>query len=255
MKFCILASGSSGNCTYIESSGARIVIDAGITTKKIKESLDEIGVRIDDIDAVCITHDHDDHIKGIPVLVKNHKINLYATEGTRTCVEFALKQQFQWNIFEAGSTFTIGNLAIHPFSTPHDAGDPVGFVVSDGISRLGIATDMGNAPAVVTHNLKNCHGLILEFNHDPDMLKQSGRPIHLQQRILGSRGHLSNNQAYELLRDIACEKLSLLALAHISAECNTPTLAMNAACAALNHCGCKKTSVVIPNNNFDVYEI
>lgn len=242
MKFCVLASGSSGNCIYIESKGTRVLVDAGISRKTVQERLAQIGVELNGIAALCITHDHTDHTAGIPVLSGRHRLPLYATYGTSTTVERNSKKQFEWNLFEPGCAFSVGELTFEAFAVPHDAGDPVGFVVSDGDRRLGIATDMGEVPDMVAHHLKGCHALVLEFNHDRDLLLNSDRPWMVKQRILGRRGHLSNMQACDLLRIVAGEQLRTLFLAHLSEECNTPALARGCATEVLRDCGLSNTT-------------
>lgn len=244
MKFCVLASGSSGNCIYIESKGTRVLVDAGISRKSVQERLAQIGVGLDAIAGLCITHDHSDHTAGIPVLTGRHRLPLYATYGTSTTVESNAKKHFEWNLFEAGCAFGIGALTFEAFTVPHDAGDPVGFVVSDGERRLGIATDMGEVPDMVAHHLKGCHALILEFNHDRDLLLNSSRPWMVKQRILGRRGHLSNVQACDLLRSVAGDQLRTLFLAHLSEECNTPALARGCAAEVLRDCGLTGTTQI-----------
>jgi len=247
MKFCVLASGSAGNCIYVESQGTQVLVDAGLSRKIIQERLAGIGVDLDGINGICVTHDHSDHTVGIPVLASRHHLAMYATSGTCTAVEVVAKRHFEWNVFEPGCSFSIGALSFEAFAVPHDAGDPVGFIVSDGVSRLGIATDMGEVPDMVAHHLRGCHALIIEFNHDRDLLMNSDRPWHLKQRILGRKGHLSNDQACELLKNVAGEQLRTVFLAHISAECNTPVIASRCAAAALKSCGlCGRTKVCVP---------
>ncbi|MGI5868522.1 MAG: MBL fold metallo-hydrolase [Kiritimatiellia bacterium] len=243
MKFCVLASGSSGNCIYVESKETRVLVDAGISRKAVQERLAQIGVELDAIAGLCITHDHTDHTAAIPVLLKHHQMPLYATYATASSVETNTKKHFEWNLFEPGCAFAIGDLTFEAFTVPHDAGDPVGFVVSDGERRLGIATDMGEVPDMVAHHLKGCHALILEFNHDRDLLLNADRPWMLKQRILGRRGHLSNVQASDLLRNIAGDHLRTLFLAHLSEDCNTPALARGCAAEALRDCGLAADSI------------
>ena len=256
MKFCVLASGSSGNCIYIESKGTRVLVDAGISRKSIKDKLAEIGVELDSIKGLCITHDHTDHTVGIPVLAERHHVPLYATGGTCSVVESNVKKHFAWNVFEPGCSFEIGALTFEAFSVPHDAGDPVGFVISDQECRLGIATDMGEVPDLVTHHLRGCNALILEFNHDRELLLNSSRPWMLKQRILGRKGHLSNDQACELLKGVAGEQLRTVFLAHISAECNTPVIARKCAQATLTSCGvCGNTRVCVPTWPCPIMEV
>lgn len=146
MKFCVLASGSRGNSIYVSSGSTQVLIDAGVSRKIIRERLAEIGVQLDDVNALCITHNHSDHVAGLPVIATRHGLSLYATEGTCSAVEFTTRKQFEWNVFQTGSRFQIGDLQIDPFAVSHDATDPVGFVISDDTCRLGIATDMGEVP-------------------------------------------------------------------------------------------------------------
>ncbi len=237
MKFCVLATGSKGNCLYVASGSTQVLIDAGLSRKQVQSRLAEIGVSLDGVQALCVTHNHSDHILGLPVLAKRHGLALYATEGTCSAVEFAARKQFEWHVFAPGSRFTIGDLHIDAFSVSHDATDPVGFVISDGTSRLGIATDMGEVPDLVRHHLRGCHALLIEFNHDRELLLNSDRAWHLKQRILGRRGHLSNDQASDLLQSVAGEQLHTVFLAHISEECNTPQIASRCAASALAACG------------------
>lgn len=237
MKFCVLASGSKGNSIYVSSGSTQILIDAGVSRKVIRERLAEIGVEIGSVNALCVTHNHTDHVAGLPVIASRHGLSLYATEGTCSTVEFNTRKQFEWNVFQAGSRFQIGNLRIDPFAVSHDATDPVGFVISDETCRLGIATDMGEVPDLVRHHLAGCHALIIEFNHDRELLLNSDRPWSLKQRILGRKGHLSNDQASELLRSVAGEQLRTVFLAHLSEECNTPVIAFQSAESALAACG------------------
>lgn len=237
MKFCVLASGSSGNCIYVESKGTQVLIDAGTNCKTINTRLESLGLSLSSIQGLCITHDHSDHTSAIPVIMNRHNLPLYATYGTSRVVDDRAKKNLPWTLFEPGNPFQIGALTIEAFSVPHDAGDPVGFIVHDGERRLGIATDMGEVPPTVPYHLKSCHALILEFNHERELLLNSDRPYPLKQRILGRHGHLSNVQASNLLREIASDNLQTLFLAHLSEECNTPALARGYAKEALQACG------------------
>ncbi len=256
MKFCVLASGSSGNCIYVESGTTRVLIDAGVSRKLIQTRLSEIGVVLDGIHGLCVTHDHSDHTAGIPVIATRHHLPLYATGGTCTAVETNTGKHFEWNVFEPGCSFEIGELTFEAFSVPHDAGDPVGFVVSDGTCRLGIATDMGEVPELVIHHLKGCNALILEFNHDTELLRNSERSWYLKQRILGRKGHLSNDQACELLKRVADAQLRTVFLAHLSEECNTPVIAVKCAESTLACCGLSGfTRVYVPTWPCPVFDV
>ncbi len=241
MKFAVLASGSSGNCTCVESGGTCVLIDAGTNCKIVRERLRAVGAELDSVRAVLLTHDHFDHVSALSVLLRRHPVPVYSTEGTAEAVCASLHgdegADWQWNCFAAGSTFDVGPFSVEAFPVPHDAADPVGFVLSDGTARLGVATDLGDVPAVVVHHLAGCDALSLEFNHDRTMLETSGRPWSLIQRIRGRSGHLSNDQAAELLARIATPRLRRLVLAHLSAECNSADLAVVAARDALRAAG------------------
>ena len=239
MRFCVLASDSSGNCCFVESGGTKVLIDAGTSCKLIKDRLAEIGESLENIQAVCFTHSHSDHTGAAGTLATRHKIPIYGTDGTADAFNFSLKTKTrpEWKIFQSGNDFTIGALTIHPFRVPHDAPDTVGFVISDGVSTLGIATDMGEVPEMVVQRLSICNALLLEFNHELEwLINCKTRPQPLIQRIRGRNGHLSNDQAAELLVRIAGPHLRTVYLAHISDECNSIDRAAESAASALKKC-------------------
>ena len=239
MKFSVLASDSSGNCCFVESKGTKILVDAGMSCKLISERLAVLGESLDSVQAVCFTHDHADHSSAAGTLSIRHNIPLYASYGTSEAVNINLKRKNppRWQVFEPGNDFGIGSLTIHPFRVPHDASEPVGFVISDGESTLGIATDLGEVPEMVARRLSVCNALLLEFNHELEwLLRCESRPWHLRQRVRGRTGHLSNDQAAELLARLAGPHLRTVFLAHISSECNTVDRAADSAAAALGAC-------------------
>lgn len=248
MKFAVLASGSSGNCTYVESGDTRLLIDAGTNCKCLRDRLRAVGAELEGVSAVLLTHDHCDHVSALSVLLRRHPVPVFATEGTAEAVCCAQHDgaEWDWNCFAAGTSFEIGPFVVEAFPVPHDAADPVGFVLSDGTARLGVATDLGEAPAVVAHHLAGCDALSLEFNHDPMLLEGSGRPWSLIQRIRGRSGHLSNEQASALLARIASPRLRRLVPAHLSSECNRPDLAGAAALDALRAAGAPREALVEP---------
>jgi len=225
LRVCVLASGSSGNCIYVESPTTALLIDAGLSARETLRRLTAIGREPARIQAICITHDHSDHVAGVPRLHKLHGWELYANGDTARAVD--PKQQLPWRLFTAGSRFQIGDIELLPFSLPHDAYDPVGFVLTHGRSRLGIATDLGMATQLARHHLRGCHLLVLEANHDEVMVKNSFRPWELKRRILSRQGHLSNETAAELLVDVAGDTLQQVFLAHLSSECNNVDLALH----------------------------
>ena len=235
---CVLASGSAGNCTYIASEETALLIDAGLSHKELARRLDQIGVSPDRLCAVCLTHEHGDHTTGLRVLHRRQGLKLYANAGTVEAMERDPDHRdLKWNVFATGSPFPIGDLRIEPFSVPHDAYDPVGFVVSHGNRRVGIVTDMGMATELIRQRLRHCQMLVLESNHDEKMVTDAKRPWALKQRVLGRQGHLSNRGAAALIGEVAGPQLSAVYLAHLSAECNRPELAQETAAAALRELG------------------
>ena len=226
LSICVLASGSAANCIYISSDTTRILVDAGLSGKETARRLEELNIKCDDIHAVCVTHEHDDHRNALKVLHERHQIALYANAGTVDALKrYPKLQQLQWHVFTTGEVFTVGDLALEPFSVPHDSFDPVGFRVSYGERRVGIVTDMGMATGLVREKLRGCHALIIESNHDVEMLRHSQRPWALKQRIMGRQGHLSNAQAGELVADVADAQLTHVFLVHLSEDCNRKEVA------------------------------
>jgi len=244
LKVCVLVSGSSGNCIYVASPNTAILVDAGLSCRETMKRLESIGAVPASIKAVCITHEHGDHVSSIGPLQRRLGADLYANSGTIDGISRDDKMKsLPWKVFTTGSAFTIGDLRIHPFTVNHNANDPVGFVVSDGKSSAGIVTDTGEANNLTREKLKGCQVVVVEFNHDEDMLKDSSRPWVLKQRIVGEFGHLSNKQACQLLADIASPELKTVFLAHLSGECNKPELAVKCARAALEGKGLQKVVV------------
>ena len=229
IKLCVLASGSSGNCTFIGTENTRILIDAGLSARKTAARLEEIGEKVEDIDAICVTHEHGDHIAGIRVLQKKHAIRVYANGGTLDGIRAAPKgHEVTCSQFTTGSAFEIGDFCLEPFSIPHDAYEPVGFVIRSGGRSIGLATDIGIVTHLLREKLRACDVVVIESNHDEAMVHEAPRPWHLKQRILSNQGHLSNRAAAELIAEIAGEGLAHLFLAHLSADCNTPLHARRA---------------------------
>ena len=227
MEFCVLASGSKGNCTYVASGKTALLVDLGLSTRDTMNRLNEAGIAPGSIQAVLFSHDHGDHYKGVEVFSKKFpSVRLLANEGTASGIDYDFpKTRLKWEIFETASTFDIGDLHIEAFSLPHDASDPVGFIISDGQSSLGIVTDFGHPSPLVRNKLSKCDALVLESNHDYEMLMASCYPWPLKTRVTGRSGHLSNSDAADLLKSASPKRLRLLLLAHISEECNTHALA------------------------------
>jgi len=234
LKLCVLASGSSGNCIYVASETTHILVDAGLSCRETTRRLAQVGLESSRLQAICLTHEHADHCSGLPVLQRRLDLPLYANTGTIEAVEQDSRLGgLPWNVFATGSPFEIGDLRIEPFSVPHDSYDPVGFAVLSGCVRAGIVTDMGVATGAVRERLRECHLLVIESNHDEDLLKEAERPWSLKQRIMGRQGHLSNAQAGELIAEIAGPRLKTVFLAHLSSACNSPDLALDTVRRAL----------------------
>ena len=238
MEVCVLASGSKGNCVYVSGGGTSLLVDAGLSAREMVSRMQEAGIDPASLEAVIFTHDHVDHYRGIEVFSRKYPVRLFANEGTAAGIELGCpKLSCEWQIFETASSFEIGGLRIEAFTVPHDAADPVGFLFDDGASRLCLATDLGQATPLVCAKLAQSHAVILESNHDYDMLMQSERPWPLKTRIAGRSGHLSNADAAALMCTSIPAQLHTLLLAHLSEECNTPSLALNTMRQALRDVG------------------
>ncbi|MDO9541952.1 MAG: MBL fold metallo-hydrolase [Kiritimatiellia bacterium] len=227
MKVCILASGSSGNCIFIGSRQERVLIDAGLSARETARRLDQIGIALSTISAVCLTHEHSDHIAGLAMLHQRHGIRLFANSGTIEAIRRDVKlHHLPWQTFSTGAPFQIGDLTFDPFPVSHDAYEPVGFVVACGSTKLGIATDIGVSTHLVREHLRHCQALIIEANHDEYLLSGARRPWVLKQRIAGRQGHMSNVHAAQMVAEIASPALRQVFLCHISQDCNRPELAL-----------------------------
>lgn len=228
MKFCALASGSSGNCIYVEHKGTRVLVDAGISAKRIAEALGEIGIEPESIEAILITHDHSDHIQGAAVFSRKYGADLYATEGTLKfiCANCRAKpDNSRLHNVNKNKTFDIGNIRIEPFPVLHDAIDPVGYALCGDDKRLGIATDLGTYDDLIVSRLMGANALYIEANHDVDMLMLGSYPYQIKCRINSDIGHLSNEVCAELIGKVRTEDMKVVVLAHISKENNFEELA------------------------------
>ncbi len=236
--FCPLASGSKGNAIYIGTPQAKILIDAGISLKDLTDRLLQIGVHVGELDAVLITHEHIDHIRGIVALCRKWGIPVFANKETaKAIVQFILKAQPKtesagavfmpkFKIFSTGESFQFKDVKIHPFSVQHDAIEPVAFTFSlEGI-KVGVCADLGFVSTLVTHQLKECDYLYLEANHEPSMVHASSRPMVYKQRVLSRQGHLSNEESASILSMVHHDQLKHVYLAHLSSECNSPAQAL-----------------------------
>ena len=221
MYFCVLGSGSKGNCTYVASGETALLIDAGFSGIEIERRLAQIGVDFSKIKAVLVTHAHGDHVHGVSVLSRRFHLPVWVNSGTKEAAGKYLEKLHAVEYFETGTTFRLGDLDVHPFAISHDCVDPVGYTINDGSATLGYCTDTGMVSKLIHHHLSSCQGLVLECNHDLTMLKNGHYPIHVQQRVRSKNGHLANHQTIEFLKDLYCEGLQKVVLAHISESNNS----------------------------------
>ena len=241
-RFCSLSSGSSGNSIYVGSGGYGILIDAGISTISITRALTERGTDIHKIQGVFITHEHSDHIKGLAVLSRKFSIPIYVNQGTLQGIynqKIELSQELI-RIIEIGQNTVVADMEITSFATPHDSIESVGYRIhtKDG-RKVGIATDLGDVTESVQAGLIGCDFVMLESNHDENMLKNGGYPYFLKRRILGERGHLSNTACANFLTKLVNSGSSRFVLGHISHENNMPELAYQTALQSISAMGLK----------------
>jgi phosphoribosyl 1,2-cyclic phosphodiesterase len=258
LKICVIASGSSGNCTYLASDSTSLLVDAGLSCRRIQLGLESLGVELDSVNGVCVTHEHGDHTSALSVLHRRANLPLYANSGTVEALQRTAKaNDLPWNVFSTGQPFKVGDLTVSPFSVPHDSYDPVGFVVSSDTEKIGIVTDMGSDTMLVRERLRGCRILVVESNHDEEMLRQAKRPWSLKQRIAGRQGHLSNRQAGELVAELADTDTHTVFLAHISSDCNRPELAQSTVSRILEEKGLSHVAVRLtyPDRISDIVEI
>jgi phosphoribosyl 1,2-cyclic phosphodiesterase len=237
-KFTILGSGSSGNCAYVETPEARILVDAGFSPRQIRQRLASIGRTPENLTAILITHEHSDHISGLIGIAAKLNIPIYCNRDTKDAFEFQLQTKFNCNLFNTGASFEIADILVETFSIPHDAQDPVGFLLRTARGNIGFVTDLGHTTRLVLDRIRAANVLVLESNHDVKMLQDCPRRSWpLKQRILGRHGHLSNVAAAEAAAQIMSAGLRHLYLAHLSRECNKPELAQHVMAEQLHHIG------------------
>jgi phosphoribosyl 1,2-cyclic phosphodiesterase len=246
LSLCMLASGSKGNSIYISDGQTSILLDAGLSGVEIERRLKIAGHCPENISAIVVSHEHSDHIKGVGILSRRYKLPVYMSRETRKGSQHIVGNLPETVLFHCGNTFQINTLTIRPFSLSHDAADPAGFIVSNGDIKIGIATDLGIATSMVKSHLKDCKALILEANHDPDMLINGPYPWPLKQRVRGKTGHLSNNDSGVLLKELLHEKLTHVILAHLSQTNNTPEKALSEVGLALQQA---KTKLFVAEQN------
>jgi phosphoribosyl 1,2-cyclic phosphodiesterase len=233
MNICLLASGSKGNAIYISNGPTSILIDAGLSGKQIEERMQQRGISPETIQAILVSHEHRDHIHGVGVLSRRYAIPVYMNRNTWHAARGLIGQVKHHHFFACGQSFTIDGFTIHPFGISHDAADPAGFTISENGLKVGIATDLGMVTTLVKEHLRGAQLLVLEANHDTDMLLNGPYPWPLKQRIKGRTGHLSNTDARDLVMDLKSSQLKYVILAHLSETNNTAEKAFNEVCVAL----------------------
>lgn len=224
LQICVLASGSSGNSIYISDGSTSLLVDAGLSGVEIERRLESRELDPNNLSALLVTHEHSDHSQGVGVLSRRFKLPVYISKKTKEAAP-QIGQLYDQVHFQCGYSFNIGNLVIHPFSISHDAIDTSGFTIEQNGLKVGIATDLGIATSMVKEHLKECTALIIEANHDPDMLINGPYPWPLKQRIQSRVGHLSNKDSNDLINEIKHERLKHVILAHLSETNNTPYIA------------------------------
>ena len=227
MKFCSLYSGSSGNSLFVQGNETKILVDSGVSAKKITEALDSIDIDIKDINAILVTHEHIDHIRSLGTISKKYNIPIYASLGTWNGIqnEKSVIEIEEKNYFKVGEKFEIGELKIMPFQTSHDAMDSCGFSIEHEDKKISIATDLGEVTNEVMNNLKHSKFILLESNYEPEVLKFCSYPYSLKSRISSNRGHLSNKDAGNTISELVENGLENVMLGHLSKESNFPELA------------------------------
>lgn len=240
LHFAVLGSGSSGNSAVVCAGDTRVLIDAGLSAKQLMLRLESLGIDPNGISAILLTHEHGDHSGGIDVFCRKRSIPVFATAHTAQIVREGMRSSVPWQIFEAGEGFRVGALQVDSFSVPHDAIDPVGFVIHGRESTLGIVSDIGHVTPVVRDRLRSVDTLFVESNYDEAMLQNdTRRPWATKQRISSRHGHLSNDQTADLVVSIAAQgrRLHRVVLGHLSCDCNAPGVARQSIREALREAG------------------
>ena len=239
VHFTILGSGSSGNCAYLETNETRLLIDAGLSARQIRQRLLGLGRTPENLSGILITHEHSDHIQGLAVLAAKIRVPIYCNRLTKEAIEVQFRGEpspgprtspsaacMEFRLFSTGASFEVGDLLVDTFSVPHDAYDPVGFLIHAGPAKIGFLTDLGHTTKLVIERVRRANVLVLETNHDLKLLQEdTKRPWSIKQRIASRHGHLSNNAAADAAQEIVSADLQHLYLGHLSNDCNRPELA------------------------------
>jgi phosphoribosyl 1,2-cyclic phosphodiesterase len=257
VKFCALASGSSGNAALMATDSTRILVDAGISMLQLRKRLAAVGEELGRIDAILVTHEHSDHVAGLSVLGRNRDVRavFWLSRLTEPAIDWGERRPARVESFQAGASFTIGDIDVQSFSIPHDAVDPVGFCFEAQGVRIGVATDLGYVPESVKFHLRRCNLLLLEANHDLDMLKVGPYPWSVKQRVMSRVGHLSNMHMSDYLMQDLDSCTANLVLGHISELNNHPAIVQMIADEALQKRGLEtKLSLAAQHTPSEVFQ-
>lgn len=245
-KLTPLASGSKGNILLLETDATKLLIDVGVSAKNAEERMKEVGVSFEDVSAIIVTHEHSDHIKGVETIASRYDIPVFANvETAKALLEMGMKD-IRFTIFTTDEPFIYQDLNIFPFSIQHDTMDPVAFTFKKNEVKVAVCTDLGYVTSLVKSHLEGCQALVIESNHEPNMVHASARPQVYKTRVLGRQGHLSNDMCCDLLTHITHDELTHVCLAHLSEECNNPELAHKKSRAVLE----KNTKLTVAQQHF-----
>lgn len=250
MRFASLGSGSQGNALVVEAGETRLLLDCGFATRTTVEKLGRLGVTPEGLAGVLVTHEHSDHIAGVFKFARRYALPVFLTHGTYAAAPRGKTPLPECRLIDSHTPFAIADLEVHPFPVPHDAREPVQYAFSDGAHRLGVLTDTGAITAHIVDVLRCCDALVLECNHDPAMLASSDYPAMLKRRISGRLGHLDNEAAASLLRQVDTSRLQHLVAAHLSLQNNRRELAVAALASALD-CADEWIGVASQESGFD----
>lgn len=243
MRLTVLASGSRGNACVVEAGGATLLLDAGLSCRELVSRLHDVGLRPESIEALIITHEHLDHLRGAGPFARRFGVPVYLNKGTYDRCEGTVGRLPERVCFDTGGTLVFGGLLVETFTKCHDAADPLGVVLrADGV-KAGVLTDLGRSTRLVEDRLKGCDALIMEFNHDEQMLREGPYPLAVKRRILGREGHLSNEEAGALLEVLSHPDLKHVVTAHLSEVNNRPEMAFQQARGVLDRRGLTRTRV------------
>ena len=254
LSICPLASGSHGNSVFVSSGEISVLVDAGLSGVELERRMSTRGLSPESLSAIVVTHEHTDHVKGVGILSRRYNIPIYINEKTCLGASGKIGKVEMLEYFRCGQSFKIGDIRLEPFSISHDALDPAGLTLEHKKIKIGIATDMGVVTNLVKEHLKGCALVYIEANHDCDMLMNGSYPWYLKQRIKGRKGHLSNQDAADMLGEIKSDNLNYVILAHLSEQNNTPEKAFNTVNEIIGS-SCIKLSVAMPHKPGDIIEL